>query len=489
MNAPVKSIRVPHIVKGALVNDAVEHVEFGTFASPQLDLDQLVWPRTEPLPACDVPIRQIIDFLVEVGKALDFDRNAWLQEALTSSLAHSSLDRRILENCYRNIRWFFWRKGLEFQIEQETGWEAIDGWAAVARPFGATARVRAFPPRLIHVMAGNTPAVAVTTIVRGALTKGVHLLKLPGNDLFTATAILRTMAAIDPQHPTLRSFSAVYWRGGDSSVESAIMRPQFFDKLVVWGGETSVRGALQYAGPGFEIISFDPKVSISFLGREAYRSEKTLADAVERAATDVSIFNQDACAASRFIYAEGEIEQIDRFCERLVGALGVDRGLSSAVAAPLPTELQDEVECLKTLAPIYRVWGDGSGRGLVIRSEDPVDFYPTSKTVNVVPVPSLREAVRYANVATQTVGIYPGERAAEVRDLLASMGVQRVVCLGEVAGQSVEGLPHDGFYPIRRFMRWVLDDASEHGRLRTRILRYLMAMIYRRNAMKKGVRG
>jgi hypothetical protein len=36
------------------------------------------------------------------------------------------------------------------------------------------------------------------SIVRGALTKGVHLLKLPSNDLFSATAILRAMAAVAP---------------------------------------------------------------------------------------------------------------------------------------------------------------------------------------------------------------------------------------------------------------------------------------------------
>ena len=57
-------------------------------------------------------------------------------------------------------------------------------------PHGTVSKVRAFPPRLVHILAGNTPAVAATTITRGALTKGVHLLKLPANDLFTASAIL-----------------------------------------------------------------------------------------------------------------------------------------------------------------------------------------------------------------------------------------------------------------------------------------------------------
>jgi hypothetical protein len=457
MNNGSDAISVPHVVKGVLIEGARE--KFSGFSCPKIDVDDLVWQRASPGPAFDLPVREVIDFLVEVGKALDFDKNPWLQESLENSLPFSTLGRRIQETSYRHISHFFDRQALEFQVEQETGWGPIDGWSPIKRPDGTVARVRAFPPRLVHIMAGNTPAVAVVTIVRGALSKGVHLMKLPANDLFTASAILRTMASIDPKHPTLRSFSAVYWKGGDAKIESAIMRAQYFDKLVVWGSGKAVEGALKYAGPGFEIVSFDPKVSISFLGREAYQSDETMADAADRAATDISIFNQDACAASRFVYAEGTIEEIDAFCAKLVSALAIERPLSSARAAPLRSEVRAEVEVLKSLAPIYRVWGDYSGSGLVIRSDDPVDFYPTSKTVNVVAVPTLKDAVRYGNVATQTVGVYPGTRVAELRDALASMGIQRVVVLGEVA-KSIDGLPHDGFYPIRRVMRWVVDEAS-----------------------------
>ncbi|MGV9860676.1 acyl-CoA reductase [Gordonia sp. NPDC003425] len=456
--APDK-VQIPHVIKGRTVTGG--QYDHGLFATPELAIDELVWERAEPGPAFDTPIRDIVDFLVEVGHRLDLDSNGYLAEALEHSLEFNTLERRILENTYRAIPFFFDRDVLEFQIANDVGWDAIDGWAPIERPHSLPpARVRAFPPRLAHIMAGNTPAVAVTTIARGALTKGVHLLKVPANDPLTAGAILRTMADVDPDHPTTRSFSAVYWRGGDARVESAVFRPQFFDKLVVWGGGSAIENAYRYAGPGFEIVAFDPKVSISFLGVEAYRSEETIRTAARHAAADISLFNQDACAASRFVYAEGDTDDIDRFCEALADELKAERPLSSAKAAPIGGEVRDEVEVLRGLEPWYRVWGDYSGAGLVIRSEDPVDFYPTSKTVNVVAVPSLDAAIKHANIATQTVGVYPAERIAGLRDRLASMGVQRVVDLGGVAS-AIEGLPHDGFYPLRRVMRWVLDDSPE----------------------------
>ena len=450
-------LAVPHIVQGRLVEGIQE--SYGAFATPKLDLDSLVWMRSEAGPAFDLPARELVDFLAEVGRALAFDTNPWLQDALVTSTGVSARSSRILEHSYRGIASLFARDSLEFQIEAEVGWAALDGWAEIRRPDGRTSRVRAFPPRLVHILAGNTPGVTATSIVRGALSKGVHLLKLPSDDLFTASAILRTMAQVDPSHPTLRSFSAVYWPGGNERIESAILRAQFFDKVVVWGGEAAVRGALRYVGPGFEIVSFDPKISISMVGREALASEDTRAEAAQRAATDVALLDQDACAASRYVFIEGEIEGIDLFCAQLAEELRVDRPLSSGLGAPTPAELRNEIDVLRTLEPMYRVWGDYRGGGTVIRSEDPVDFYPTNKTVNVVPVEHLADAIRHATVATQTVGIHPTARATGLRDALSAAGVQRIVPLGEVA-RGLEGLPHDGFYPIRRFVRWVLDDAG-----------------------------
>jgi hypothetical protein len=35
--------------------------------------------------------------------------------------------------------------------------------------------------------------------------------------------------------------------------------------------------------------------------------------------------------------------------------------------------------------------------------------------------------------------------------------MQRIVPLGEVL-DAIPGLPHDGFYPLHRFVRWLVDD-------------------------------
>lgn len=107
-------------------------------------------------------------------------------------------------------------------------------------------------------------------------------------------------------------------------------------------------------------------------------------------------------------------------------------------------------------------WGRFDGRGLVVLTDEPVGFHPTNKTVNVVHVNALEDAVKHVNVATQTIGVYPPARKKALRDRLASGGGQRVVRLG-TAATIILGGPHDAMFPLQRFVHWMSDEdaASE----------------------------
>jgi hypothetical protein len=459
-------LRVVHVVQGRLVDDcAVLHRsrDLGAgFITPRLDLDRLVWARQEPPPAAQLPIGEIIDFLVELGHRLVLERNPLLQEALDGMKRVSTLGERVLVNCYQDLGAMFTRDVLEAELCQSIGNPALlDGWVSTDH-LNMKSRLRAYPGRLVHIQAGNSPMVAGLSVMRGALSKGVNLLKMASNDLFTPTAILRTMAEIEPDHPVTRSFSAVYWKGGDADVEAVLYRPQYFDKLVAWGGEGAIRHALKYVGPGFELIAFDPKVSISMIGRESFDDPAQLTAMARRGAADVLSFDQDACNASRYQFVEGSTDQVDAYAKALADALGQDVRYGSGCGLPTPQAIREEVDMLRLLEPLYRVYGRYDGRGLVVSSDEPVDFHPAFKTVNVVRVDSLDEALRHVTVATQTVGIWPPSRKQPLRDALACAGVQRIVSLGEVNGPGgVGGKPHDACFPIHRFLRWISDEGEE----------------------------
>lgn len=451
---------VCHIVKGETVKgDALSYGSgAGAFTTPALNLNALVWQRNEPVPALDVPVAEIVDLLVALGDAVEADRSGFLREACVLMERTSPLDPGVTRRSYEDLRHIFTRDRIEAILTGQIGNSALlDGWVDVSTTHGKAARIRAFPPRMVHILAGNVPGVAAISVINGALSKGVHLFKLPSNDLHSATALLRILSEIAPDHPVTRSFSAVYWRGGDAEIESRLFSAAFFDKLAAWGGESSLRSAKNYIGPGFELISFDPKTSISMIGREAFDAGVDLEAVADLAAQDATPWNQTACVSSRFQYIEATPEQADRFGEILARRMAVERRITSICGPRVSSALREEIEVLGEMGPDFGVFGSFDGKGLVVRSDAPVDFYPDGKLVNLVTVSSLEEAVRHCTVATQTVGVWPPERKAGLRDALASAGAQRIVTLGTAAEGSA-GLPHDGFIPLHRFMRWINDE-------------------------------
>ena len=128
--------------------------------------------------------------------------------------------------------------------------KALDEWVPHTDHQGRRSFIRAYAPRLVHVLPGNSPGMGVRSIAQSALVKSVSLFKMPSADPFSTVAFLRTMAEIDPDHPVVQSMSAVYWRGGDDAVERILYRPQYFDKLVAWGGGDAINNVMKYIGPG-----------------------------------------------------------------------------------------------------------------------------------------------------------------------------------------------------------------------------------------------
>ena len=456
----------PFFIRGRVVEGADEthrSRDLGvTFATPSIDLNALVHPRTELPPLLNVKTSEIIDFLVEAGQKLEDPNNPHTQACIDRMAKVSLAPRKAIEHQLLHATDYLDKNVLQEVVEQNfPNPKALDEWVPHTDHQGRRSFIRAYAPRLIHVLPGNSPGMGIRSIAQSALVKSVSLFKMASADPFSTTAFLRTMAEVDPNHPVVQSMSAIYWRGGDETVERILYRPQYFDKLVAWGGGDAITNVMKYIGPGFQLVSFDPKTSISMVGKEVFASDEALADAAELNARDVSILNQEACVCSRFTFLEASPEDGDRYAEALAERLRVDR-MGEGTPRPLDMDLKEQIDVLRMMDDEYGVFGKSDGRGVAIRSEEPVDFHPLRKTSNVVCVPSLMEAMKYVNVATQTVGVYPFDRMPELRDHLASGGAQRVVRLGE-AGPSAIGNPHDAMYPLHRFVHWMANEDGVEG--------------------------
>ena len=217
----------PFFVRGKLVEGAtVRHKsrDLGVdFVTPTIDLDALIAPRTEPGPLFDVKLNEILDFLVESGERMKLDENGYLREAVDRISVTNVLPRSVIDQNVRKAAEYLNKAKLLEYAEQNLGdARLLDEWVPRVDGAGRRSFTRAFPPRLVHVLPGNSPVVSVQSIAFGAMVKAVNLFKMGSSDPFMAVAILRTMLEVDPNHPVPRSMSAIYWRGGDESVERAI---------------------------------------------------------------------------------------------------------------------------------------------------------------------------------------------------------------------------------------------------------------------------
>ena len=180
------SLSAPFFVRGVLLEgDSVEHVsrDLGaSFTTPTLDLDQVIAPRSELPPLLDVKLSEIIDFLVETGRALDLDTNPHMQECLELLSATNPLPRRVVENLYRTAPHLLRRESLESTNFADPA--VLDGWVTRTDKSGNRGHLRAFPPRMVHMLAGNAPAGCIASIAQGALVKGINLFKMPSSDPF-----------------------------------------------------------------------------------------------------------------------------------------------------------------------------------------------------------------------------------------------------------------------------------------------------------------
>ena len=417
-------------------------------------------------------MRDIVDFLVEVGKRLRLEDNRHLQESFALALQAGGLAEPILRGVYADLPRMFDGRMLTDLVDSTIGIAYLDGWVP-ARGKYSNVRVRAVGTRQLHITAGNVPVVAALTIVRAALTKSDCLIKSPSNDPLTANAIARTLIELDANHPVTKHIAVAYWKGGDDYMESQIVRTSRIDKITAWGGMSSVKHIQKFLTPGIDLTALNPKYSMSLIGKEALESDAAMQEAATGLAVISGFYNQTACANTRVIYVESKLddESLARVIELGRKIVRAYKTLPAIISTPFAVpnkELEEELKTASLEEDFFHAEGDTLNGGFVVsRFSDRVDWYDqlNNRIVNLVPVENLLDAMKWCDDTTQTVGVYPESARERVVDAFSLVGVQRMVPLK--GGDPMQifadmhtlppGMPHDGIEPMRRNVRWVID--------------------------------
>ncbi|MET0987217.1 MAG: acyl-CoA reductase [Steroidobacteraceae bacterium] len=410
----------------------------------------------------------ILDYLAELGARLDLRTNQHLQQAMEGSFHTAPTTRSIIEYSYKTLRNAFRRDVVTEMAEQTVGIKYLEGWVPTTLIDGRIAHIRAFGSRALHIVAGNAPLISAMTIVRGAISRSDTIIKTPSNDPFTALAIVNTMCDMAPDHPLTKHISVAYWKGGDQRFENELYQPHNIEKIVAWGGLASVKHVTRYIQPGLELISLDPKRSISIVGAETFASDASIREAARKLAIDAGTMNQAGCVCARVAYVQSgtsdeQLELAKRFGRYTYEALMNLPPHMSTKPRLYDRELKREVEAIRLQDEWYQVIGGDEDEGAVIVSllPEPVSFATQldHRTINIVPFENLEEVFRACDAYTQTVGIFPESLKAELLDRLPLYGAQRIVSLGFATTASI-ALPQDSIEPLRRACKWIVNEQS-----------------------------
>ena len=469
----LEELVVPALVRGEI--ESADLVSFGgrggtaSFQAP--DPNRLVGRLGLRDPSrmrdiAELPFGEIVAYLDELGKHLTLENNPHLRQALEYSQQWSDMTTPLVRSSFEQLPALFTADVVRELAEATIGIPYLEGWVPRRMADGRTASIRAMGARTVHVIAGNSPVIAGLSIIRNAVCRSDAVIKTPSNDPLTALAIARTMLDTAPDHPVTKHLSVAYWKGGDERVEAALYRPATIEKIIAWGGFASVTHVLRYVQPGLELISLDPKRSATIIGPEVFETEATLREVAVRLATDIGALNQLGCVNARVVYvASGQDDQgLARLNELGDAVYRELLALPESVSTTpkwFDPELRASLEALRSSPEFYRVIGGRDGEGAVVVSQldEPVEFHRSlsGRVANLVPVDDPADAVAAVNASTQTIGIYPESLKATLRDVLGLHGAQRLVSLGYAADPNV-ALPQDAMEPMRRMVKWVVDE-------------------------------
>lgn len=424
------------------------------------------------------PFEEVCQFVDAVGAALS-DGAGDVAAAAELLAVTSSVDDRVHRAFGNQLPQLFDGTTLRSMVSTElgaTGLRQLDGWVRIPEPVvhGIHAQLaahdaelrppvvstsaplsRAVPTTQLHITAGNTPVVPVVSLLWGWATKGACVVK-PSAEAAPVIAVLAgALASVDPAHPLARHTTLAYWRGGDTRVEDVLLADGAFDRRVVWGSTETVDSVTRRGGTTDTIV-MRPRHAVSLIGRAALAHD--LAATVRLAAVDSTIADQQACMSSLLHLVEGSDAEADAYARSLADMLA---RWDAALPHRSPDRTKGDLLALRRglLATgdwhVQGRWPDVTSA--VVRIDRGFDLrrHPGGRMVLVRAVANLAEAARtHVDRDVSHVGVAPTDALADLRDVVASRGVDNVLPLGE-AERTYAGRPHDGMSVLNRLVRWV----------------------------------
>ena len=316
------------------------------------------------------------------------------------------------------------------------------------------------PELLVHVAAGNIPSPALMSLVLGLLVRSAQFMKCATGASLLPRLFAHSLYQVEPKLGACLELAE--WPGGSAPLEESLFAEA---NCVTATGSDETLVAIQKRLPErARFLGYGHRVSFAFVSAQVLTGFH-LSRILQRAAADVTAWNQLGCLSPHVIYVEqGGETNGEQFAELLAAELAQreqvePRGVVPAETAAGITSRRGIYEVRAAHSPDTRQWcSEGSTAWTVVFEGDPrFQLSCLNRFVYVKPVANLGEALRAADLVREhvsTVGIaVPEHTMGEVAAKLARWGATRVCPLGKMQEPPV-GWRHDGRPALADLVTW-----------------------------------
>ena len=336
------------------------------------------------------------------------------------------------------------------------------------QPRTAGGWTRAFGPELlVHVWAGNVPALPMWSFVSGLLVKAGAIGKVSSAEPVFATLFARLLAEVEPRWASC--FAVVWWPSDASHEHTALASA---DVVLAYGGNAALQAMQDQVPVTCRFLPHGHKLSFGMVSAAALSVLKGPGVA-RQAALDVARYDQQGCYSPHVFYVQrGAPITPKDFAQHLAHELSglqhkLPRRLLSLEEAAQAGAWCEAHELTALNDEKHTVLGSGDGlhASSVVFSDSPLPLTagPLNRHVLVVAVDTLDDVVPLIAAQRdflQSVGLAVApEELLHLGNILGQAGVTRLCAMGAMTLPPA-GWHHDGRFSLLDLVRMVDIEAS-----------------------------
>lgn len=316
------------------------------------------------------------------------------------------------------------------------------------------------PELLVHVAAGNIPSPTLLSMVLGLLVRSAQFVKCATGTSLIPRLFAHSLYEVEPKLGACLELAE--WRGGNAPLEEALFAEA--NCVTATGSDETLAAIRSRLPKRTRFLGYGHRVSFAFVSSQVLTGFH-LSRVVQRAAQDVTAWNQLGCLSPHVIYVEqGGETNGEKFAELLAAELAgreqiEPRGTVSAETAAGIASRRGIYEVRAAHSPDTRQWcSEGTTAWTVVFEADPrFQLSCLNRFIYVKPVANLDEVLHGADTVREyvsTIGVAVSEHTmGEVATKLARWGAARVCPVGKMQEPPL-GWRHDGRPALAELVTW-----------------------------------